>query len=82
MLYMVCPECGELLRHRQIIFEDKMKEVCEEMGVDYNMISQHEFDRDEEYIKKRQKIVNDLCDNICCKMNLITYIRTVELIKG
>ena len=84
MIYMVCPECGDLLRHKQIIFEDKMKEVCEEMDIDYNLLSQHEFDTKEDFKKRRQNIINELCDeyNLCCKINLITYIRTVDLIKG
>jgi hypothetical protein len=82
MIYMICPECGELLRHKQIIYEDEMQKVCDDLGVDYNMISQEGFERNEEYIKKRQDIVNKLCTNICCKFNLITYISMVRLIKG
>jgi hypothetical protein len=82
MIYMICPECGDLLRHKQIIYEDEMEKVCNEMGVDYNRVSQEGIDRNEEYIKKRQDIVNNLASNICCKFNLITYISTVRLIKG
>jgi flagellin-specific chaperone FliS len=79
---MICPECGEILRHKQIIYEDKMNEVCEELGIDYNMISQEGYERNEEYIKKRQDIVNNLCKNLCCKFNMITYVSIVKLIKG
>jgi flagellin-specific chaperone FliS len=82
MIYMICPECGEILRHKQIIYEDKMNEVCEELGIDYNMISQEGYERNEEYIKKRQDIVNNLCKNLCCKFNMITYVSIVKLIKG
>jgi hypothetical protein len=82
MIYMVCPECGDLLRNKQIIYEDEMEKVCDNLGVDYNMISQEGFDRNEEYIKKRQEIVNKLCQNICCKMNMLTYVSLVRLIKG
>ena len=82
MIYMICPECGEILRHKQIIYEDKMNEVCEELGIDYNMISQEGYERNEEYIKKRQDIVNSLCKNLCCKFNMITYVSIVKLIKG
>lgn len=82
MIYMICPECGEILRHKQIIYEDKMNEICEEMGIDYNMISQEGYERNEEYIKKRQDIVNKLCKNLCCKFNMITYVSLVKLIKG
>lgn len=82
MIYMICPECGELLRHKQIIYEKEMARVCDEINIDYNMISQENIERNEDYIKKRQDIVNELCDNICCKMNMITYVSVVRLIKG
>jgi len=82
MIYMICPECGDLLRHRQIIYEDEMEKVCNGMGLDYNMISQENYERDEVYVKKRQDIVNKLCTNLCCKINLITYISLSRLIKG
>lgn len=82
MMYMICPECGDLLRHRQLIYEDKMEKVCDELGINYNMISQEGFERNPEYIKKRQEIVNELATNICCKMNLITYLSVVNVIKG
>jgi hypothetical protein len=82
MIYMICPECGELLRHKQIIYEDEMQKVCDEFGIDYNMISQEGMERNEEYVKRRQEIVNNLATNICCKFNLLTYISIVRLIKG
>jgi len=79
---MICPECGELLRHKQIIYEREMEKICDELHVDYNMIAQENFERNEEYIKKRQDLVNKLCENICCKMNMITFVSIVRLIKG
>jgi hypothetical protein len=84
MLYMVCPECGDLLRNKQIVYEDKMKTICEDLDIDYNILSQHEFDTNEEYKKRRQDVINELCDenNLCCKLALITYLRMVDLIKG
>ena len=82
MIYMVCPECGDLLRHREIVYEERMEKVCNKLGLDYNMISQEGIEKNEEYIKKRQEIINELCSNICCKMNMITYIPIVNLIKG
>ena len=82
MIYMVCPECGDLLRHREIVYEERMEKVCNELGLNYNMISQDGIENDEEYIKKRQEIINELCQNICCKMNMITYVPIVNLIKG
>jgi len=82
MIYMICPECGEVLRHKQIIYEDEMIKVCNELNLDYNKISQEGFDKNEEYVKKRQNIVNKLAKNMCCKFNLITYINLTDLIKG
>lgn len=82
MIYMICPECGEILRNKQIIYEDEMQKVCDELEIDYNMISQEGYERDEKYIKRRQDIVNKLCKNLCCKFNMITYVSMVRLIKG
>lgn len=81
MSYMVCPECGELLRHKQIIYEDEMVKVCNEMNIDYYKASETGAERLEAYVKKRQEIVNKLCDNYCCKFNLITSISVVRLVK-
>jgi len=39
------------------------------------------MDKNEEFIKKRQDIVQDLVSNICCRMRLITYIDIVQIIK-
>ncbi len=82
MIYMICPECGDLLRHRQIVYEREMQKICDDLSLDYNMISQEGIERNEEYIKRRQNIVNELCENICCKFNLISMVSTVRLVKG
>jgi hypothetical protein len=82
MCYIVCPECGDILGHRCIVYEDEMQKICNDLGINYDMMSQQGFDGNEQFVKKRQEIINKLCTNICCKMNIISYISTVRLIKG
>ena len=52
MLYPICT-CGELLSNKQLVYEEKMKKLCDEIGVDFNMVSQGETDKNETYKKKR-----------------------------
>ena len=81
MLYLVCT-CGEILGNKQLVYEEYMKKVCEEIGIDFDMISQGLSDKNEEFKKKRCDIVNKLCRRYCCKQYLINYIDIVYLIKG
>ena len=39
MLYIVCPTCGFLLGNKEEIYYKKMSDLCEEYGVDDNMLS-------------------------------------------
>ncbi len=81
MLFMVCPTCGELLGNKELLYINLMKSVCEEMGIDDDIMSQGTVDKDPVYIAKRQKIIQDLCKNICCRMRMISYIDLVQIIK-
>ena len=81
MLYPICT-CGELLSNKQLVYEEKMKKLCDEIGVDFNMVSQGETDKNETYKKKRADIINGLCRRYCCKALMITYIDIVHHIKG
>ena len=81
MLYMRCPTCGEVLGNKELIYEQKMKELCNSLGIDDDIVSMGHMDKHEEFIKKRQDIVQDLVSNICCRMRLITYIDIVQIIK-
>lgn len=78
---MKCPTCGALLRHKQIVYEDRMNKLCTEMGVDYDTVSSGSLDKNEEFKEKRAKVVNELCEKICCKMNMLTYVSLVKIIK-
>jgi len=51
------------------------------MGIDDDIMSQGTVDKEPEYIAKRQKIIQDLCKNICCRMRMISYIDLVQIIK-
>lgn len=81
MLFLICP-CGEILGNKQLVYEDRMKKVCDETGIDFDMVSQGFADKNEDFKKKRCDIVNSICRRICCKQLLINYIDLVHLIKG
>lgn len=81
MLYMRCPTCGELLGNKEPILISRLKEICDELGVDDDIMSLGTIDKDPKFIKKRQEIVIDMCENICCRMRMPTYIDIVQIIK-
>lgn len=81
MFYLVCM-CGEILGNKQLVYEEGMKNICEEMGIDDDMISQGLADKEGEFKEKRCKLVNSLCRRICCKQLMITHVDVVSLIKG
>ncbi len=81
MWYLVCM-CGEVLGNKQIVYEEEMKNICDEMGIDNDMISQGLADKEGEFKEKRCKLVNKLCRRICCKQYMITTVDPVTLIKG
>jgi len=81
MLYMRCPTCGELLGNKELIYIERMKKICTELGVDDDIVSIGQIDKDEKFIKKKQEIIKDLCENICCRPRLMTYIDLVQVIR-
>ena len=80
MLYMRCPTCGELLGNKELIMIEKLKKVCDDLEIDDEMISQG-YDKHPEYVQKRQKIISDLCNKICCRIRMMTYVDIVKIIK-
>jgi hypothetical protein len=82
MLYLICPNCGEILGNKQIVYEEEMKKICDEMNIDFNMVSLGFSDKEGEYKEKRAELVNALCENRCCKELIINYIDIVHIIKG
>lgn len=82
MLTMLCPTCGELLGNKELVYMAEMKEVCDSLGVDDDIISQGSVNKNKDYIQKRQEILNKLLRNPCCKMRMMNYIDVVQLVKG
>lgn len=74
--------CGEILGNKQLVYEEGMKNICDEMGIDNDMISQGLADKEGEFKEKRCKLVNGLCRRLCCKQLMITHVDVVSLIKG
>lgn len=81
MIYMLC-SCGALLRNKQIVYEDEMEKLCDEYDITYDMISSGIMDDNEEFKKKRSEIINRLCEKICCKINMMTYVQVGRLVVG
>lgn len=81
MLYMRCPTCGELLGNKEPLLIKKLKEICDELGIDDDILSIGTVDKNPVFIKKRQEIVQEMCPNICCRMRMPSYIDLVQIIK-
>ena len=81
MLYLVCT-CGEILGNKQLVYEEYMKKICENLNLDFNMVSQGLADKNEEFKKQRCEIIKKLGRRYCCKQALLTYVDVVHLIKG
>ena len=81
MLYMVCPTCGELLGDKQLIYNTKLKELCDKHNISDEPISRG-FDSNPQFIEERQKLIQSIFNNICCKMRALTYVELVKTIKG
>lgn len=71
MLYMKCPTCKNLLGNKEIPFEKRKEEVCNNPD-----LSKEEMD------KEMTKILDDLgLDRYCCRMRLITITDQFSIIK-
>ena len=81
MLYMRCPTCGEVLGNKELIYINRIKELCESIGIDDNLVSLGFSDKDEAYVKKRQEIIKDLFENYCCRIRAMEYIDLIHIIK-
>lgn len=81
MIYTICPTCGAKLRNKQIVYEDRMNKICADLKVDYEMVSTGLLDKNTEFQKRRAQVVNDLCEKICCKTYMITYVSVGKIIK-
>lgn len=82
MLYTVCPTCGEILANKNLEYEKEMKKICNELGLDFDTISQGLVDQNEEYRQRRSSVINKLCRRWCCKQQIATSVDIVQIIKG
>ena len=44
---------GEVLGNKQLVYEEQMKNICDEMGIDNDMISQGLADKEGEFKEKK-----------------------------
>lgn len=75
MIYMFCSSCRELLGDKSIEYENKLEDICQrnEMGL---------FKTEKEYKQAKEDLVNSFgLRRYCCKQKLMTYVRTVKIIK-
>jgi DNA-directed RNA polymerase subunit N (RpoN/RPB10) len=71
MLPPRCFTCGGMLAHLEVPFEAARKNICDNPNL-----------KDEEKIELLTKNINDLgLIRYCCKLRVITYIDTIDLIK-
>ena len=81
MLYLICT-CGEILGNKQLVYEQEMKKICNELGIDFDTVSQGIADQNEDFKTRRSDVINKLCRRYCCKQQMATYVDIVNIIKG
>lgn len=83
MIYFTCM-CGELLAGKQIVYEQEMKKICEEMQIDFDMISKGIIEKSDDYKQKQSDILFNKCKckRNCCTTNLMNGVMLVQIIKG
>jgi len=72
---MFCPSCRELLGDKQKYYERKITEICQrnEMG---------EYKSKEDVDSDKENLINSLgLRRYCCKTRVITYVRSVDIVK-
>ena len=70
MLYLTCPTCGYCLGNKQLELEKEKKKICDNP----NLTST------QKETKIKEAINNLNLRRYCCKMRLISYIDTVQII--
>jgi len=72
MLYARCPTCGSILAHIELIYIDLINEV------ENNIELMHEDKKREKYMYEK---LQELVENDCCRMRLITYSDLVRILR-
>ncbi|AYV76953.1 MAG: hypothetical protein Barrevirus5_12 [Barrevirus sp.] len=71
MLYLKCPTCRTLLANKQLIYEERLKLIC-----DNPKIGQKEKD------EAKKKLLDDMeLWRPCCRMRIMSYIKLIDIIK-
>jgi len=71
MLYYKCPSCRTVLANRQLLFEEKINNICHD-----NSLSESQ-----KYDAKIKVLDELMVHNICCRMRILTYIKKIEILK-
>jgi len=71
MLYPKCPSCKTLLANKQIVYEDKMEEIC----------NNDKLTSDAKNMAKRKLLSEIELHRECCRMRMMGYIKLIDKIK-
>jgi DNA-directed RNA polymerase subunit N (RpoN/RPB10) len=68
MLYFKCPTCKTILANKQITYESKMDEICNNPTMP-----------EETKNKMKKQILDDLfLHRYCCRMRIMGYVRLID----
>lgn len=74
MLYVKCPTCKSDLGDKQLLYEEKMKEICNSENSDE--------DKEKMLNELKIKILEELkIERLCCKMRIICYNDLINIVK-
>ena len=70
MLYFKCPTCRTILANKQLIYEKRLAEICN------NNKTKDEKD------KAKQKLLDELeLIRACCRMRMMSYVKLIDIVK-
>lgn len=83
MIYFTCM-CGEILANKIIVYEQEMKKICIEMGIDFDLVSRGVIQKSDEYKQKQKDVLFNKCKcrRTCCVINIMEGCDIVQEIKG
>jgi len=71
MLYFRCPTCGTLLANKQLVYEQKLEEIC---------LNRKLNNKEKNDLKR--KLLDDMeLHRSCCRMRIMGYVKLIEKIK-
>ena len=71
MLYLKCPNCKNILGNKQIPFEEKLKQICENTKLGNKEMQQ-----------KKQELLDYFgLNKYCCRSHIMTYSKLIEFVK-